>query len=161
LKNSKDTHATDYINIVVSWGNLPKKAEDVRVSGDAEGSIHGPYEVVDNKRRKTTHQIHLKFVRKLNIAGLRNYVSGKDEENPRLWDSSPEVEGLNMVISKCFNQNEVFQLGKNKFFVIDTEAKLGKSQSLCVIQGYYHTIKPAKGGIQLNANSGISAFFVK
>lgn len=161
LKNSKDTHVTDYINTVVSWGTLPKKTEDPRVSGDAEGSIHGPYEVVDNRRRKTTHQIHLKFVRKLDIAGLRNYVSGNNEENPRLWDSSPEVKGLNMVISKCFDQNKVFQLGGNKFFVADTEAKLGKSQSLCIMQGYYYTIKFAKGGILLNVNSGTSAFFVK
>lgn len=161
LKNSKDTYATDYINTVVCWGKLPKKTEDPRVNGDAEGSIHGPYEVVDNKRRKTTHQTHLKFVQKLNIAGLRNYVSGKDEENLRLWDSSPEVKCLNMVISKCFDQNEVFQLSGNKFFVADTEAKLGKSQSLCTMQGYYYTIKPAKGGILLNINSGTSAFFVK
>jgi hypothetical protein len=108
LKNSKNTHATDYINTIIYWGNLPKKADDPRVSGDAEGSIHGSYEVVDNKRRKTTHQIYLKFVRKLNIAGLGNYVSGEDKDNPRLWDSSPEVKGLNMVISKCFDQNEVF-----------------------------------------------------
>jgi len=132
LKNSKDTHAPDYINTVVSWGNLPKKTEDPKVSGDAEGSIHGPYEVVDNKRRKTTHQIHLKFFRKLNIAGLRNYVSDKDEENPRLWDSSPEVKGLNMVMSKCFDQNKVFQLGGNKFFIAD------RSEVRKVLVSLYH-----------------------
>jgi hypothetical protein len=123
LKNVKDTHATDYINTVDSWGILPKRSKDPQGTGDAEGSIHGPCEVAKNKRRKTKDQIHLKFVRKLNIAGLHDYISGKDEQNPMLWDSSPEVKGLNMIILKLFDQNKVFHLGGNKLFVADTYMK--------------------------------------
>jgi hypothetical protein len=151
LRKNQGSFATDETSTIISWTKL-------HTTANSEGIID-TYDVPEGKRSDGTplsRALRLKYSRDIDLAGLRNYVA-HGQEDPNLWDSSVEVNALNILISKSLDASKVVRLGVNKFFVISQDARL--SGSLRMMHGYFYTIKALDGGILLNVNFGTSAFY--
>jgi eukaryotic translation initiation factor 2C len=169
LNDKKDFFAHDSVGTIIAWKCLhdeaPRQPETVGSGPDGEGNI---WRLLDTEQRKDEDDlsINLKYVRRVDLNGLRRCVSSDPELpgwNTAIWNSNLAVNALNIVISKCF-EGEIVKLGSNKFFVQRSWSSLGEDdgtnyRSLCTIRGYYYTIKAGMGKILLNVNTATSAFY--
>ncbi|KAF2122712.1 ribonuclease H-like domain-containing protein [Lophiotrema nucula] len=174
LKTYRNKFVSDNYATILAWAELHKNITQLRNGTGNENTTWGPYNVPDGKKRDDGTQparlVYIRFLRKFSFANLEQYVLGQSNDL-RLWDSTVEIKALNLVISKCF-EGSVAEVGSNKHFIIQRPPKLlqkkgsraprgyaNEGNSLCLMDGYYHTVKPGQDKILLNVNYVTSAFY--
>ncbi|KAF2658625.1 Piwi-domain-containing protein [Lophiostoma macrostomum CBS 122681] len=167
LVRNKDSFAHDSTGTIIAWKSLPIPTKvghkEAGTNPEDEGRI---WELLDLKHGEDYLHIDFRFVRTVNITGLLRYISTDPayrDWDSNVWNLSPVVNALNIVISKCFI-GDIVRVGANKFFVERSAATLGEiygrqSRSLCTMRGYSYTIKPGMGKVLLNVNAKTSAFY--
>jgi eukaryotic translation initiation factor 2C len=156
LNDNEHLFATDNISKIVSWTDLHTPANEVLGVKGTSIAAGSQWDLITIKHGDLATTLRFKFVRKVDINGLKDYTRGL--KAPSTFDTDPTTTALNIMMSKCFD-GEIIRLGANKFFLKESCRKLGNSRALCTARGYSYKIRPRMGKILLNFNSVTSAFW--
>ncbi|XPT01576.1 hypothetical protein M3J09_010708 [Ascochyta lentis] len=172
LQQNKADFATDYFDTIVSWTNL-----HTRLSGSQHTLLNGngtdpnsEWQLLTLDDGNSTIHLTLKYEGLVDVQGLLGHKNL--ELNRANMDLQPVLRAMNILISKCFDEQPVdtVQFGANKFFLKDSSQAIsnGKRQntgqradshSLCTLRGYSYAVKPGTGYLLLNVNAATSAFW--
>jgi eukaryotic translation initiation factor 2C len=157
LKDNQNHFATDGQKTIVSWKNLSQDIENsektVRIINQINGASIWEVKITAGGTDITARISHVGAV---NIDDLLRQTRCDLSQSGK--DLSSVERCINILISKSFNNDVVKSSGK-KFYVRSARSRLGGSNSLEIIRGYYYAVQPAIGSLLLNFNVATSAFF--
>ncbi|KAF2643954.1 Piwi-domain-containing protein [Massarina eburnea CBS 473.64] len=157
LRNNRGIFANDQVNTIVAWKNLHDIATGPKIAnGDPLTGYDAEWRLVDIRDGTHTANINLRYLREVDVSGLRRYVNSASS-NPGWYNPEPTLNALNTIITKCFDSTTNFFLNKHKFFIKTGYHDL--SLALRLMRGYAYRFKPGMGKILLEVNTVTSAFW--
>jgi eukaryotic translation initiation factor 2C len=159
LRINRDAFACNDHGRIIAWRQLKENVQ--------ENEIIDTTPVDDYSREfpgEVAGQLNLDvvFKRVINLDGLLSYAQRK---NPGYGDTGA-ASALDILISSgartenvTTGQPAVIRIDDNRFFTLDDEERLDDSHGLIAIRGYSSCVQPVDGGLRLNVNTGLSAFY--
>jgi hypothetical protein len=163
-------YATDHLKTIIAWEELQMNPAAKHIVHESGSRRWDPWSVPAGKAHGgniPSRSIYIRLVRRIDLQNLRSFSEGQGP--PRLWDSTPEVKALNIILSSCYKSHNMIQVGPDRFFhktkgrarlqPYTEDGNTSEGYSLYTLRGYSYTVKPAIGGVMLNLNTTTSAFF--
>lgn len=151
FQQAQDKFASDYATVIISWNKLHE-------DGDEPEAELGPF-TVRLAEQGPPIALKLRYIGLIDYEKLKKYTRSELEPSKNNEDAiGPVIKAINLFISKAIDAQSISPYS-NKFFIVSGHSRLGESESLCTIRGYFYTSKPGMGQILLNMNTCTSAFF--
>ncbi|KAH7380393.1 hypothetical protein DE146DRAFT_295085 [Phaeosphaeria sp. MPI-PUGE-AT-0046c] len=164
LRMRKADFASDYFDTIISWVALHDFATGPKVHSH-DPTIPGScdeWRLVDVVDRGETIRLNLRLNRVVDFDGFRSFTKSTHAD-PATFNPELTRKALHIIITKCIQDQRIFHLNTNKFFVENAFQDLcGRNDvvnTLRAIRGYHYKINAGMGKILLNVTSVTSAFW--